>query len=137
MPRPWRSQQLWPPVQLSGEIVQPATTQTCACSVSQWLASKPVQSASLVHAVPKPVGPLLHAARVSSLAHGTHAPFSAGASMSQMHASEDGSNVWCGPHRSPAEKRQPMQLDAKPSRRAAPSALHRSVGLVIFLSLPR
>ena len=41
MPRLPRSQQLWPPVQLSGAVWQFATTQTCACSVSQWLASKP------------------------------------------------------------------------------------------------
>ena len=71
MPRPFRSQQLWPPVQSSGEVAQPATTQTWACSVSQWLASKPWQSVSVVQGVPKPVGPGMHAGRVSPVAHGT------------------------------------------------------------------
>jgi len=94
MPRLPRSQQLWPPVQLSGEVWQPATTQTCACSVSQWLASKPWQSVSEVHGVPKPMGPDWQAARVSPGWQGKHHEPSGGASGAQTHESDGGSKTW-------------------------------------------
>jgi hypothetical protein len=87
-------------VQLSGDFVQSATTQTCASNVSQWLAWNPWQSVSDVQGVPKPVGAGLHAGRVSPLAQGTHAPPESGASGVQMHESEDGSKTWFGLQRS-------------------------------------
>jgi hypothetical protein len=94
-----RSQQLWPPVQSSGEVWQPATTQTFDWSVSQWLASKPWQSMSDAHGVPKPVGPAWQAERVSPVVQGTQADPSGGASGAQRQESDCGSKIWLAPQR--------------------------------------